>query len=46
METRIYALWPPKRQLSAKARAFVEFVAARFGPEPCWDAPRDAAATK
>ena len=43
VEGRIYALWPPNRQLSAKVRAFVEFVAARFGPEPHWDAPCDPA---
>ncbi len=46
VETRVYALWSPQRQLPAKARAFVEFAAARFGPEPCWDTPRDAAATE
>jgi DNA-binding transcriptional LysR family regulator len=39
------ALYPHSRHLSAKVRAFVDFLAARFGREPPWDswcrAPRD-----
>ncbi|MDP6571960.1 MAG: LysR family transcriptional regulator [Rhodospirillales bacterium] len=35
----IYAVYPHARHLSAKVRAFVDFLAARFGPEPYWDAP-------
>jgi DNA-binding transcriptional LysR family regulator len=31
------ALYPHNRYLSAKVRAFVDFLAARFGQEPPWD---------
>jgi DNA-binding transcriptional LysR family regulator len=31
------ALYPHNRHLSAKVRAFVDFLAARFGGEPPWD---------
>ena len=31
------ALYPHNRYLSAKVRAFVDFLAARFGREPPWD---------
>ena len=31
------ALYPHNRHLSAKVRAFVDFLVARFGPEPPWD---------
>lgn len=34
----IYAVWPTGRHLSAKVRAFVDFLAERFGPVPYWDA--------
>ena len=34
----IYALYPHNRHLAPKVRAFVDFLAARFGPEPYWDA--------
>lgn len=34
----IHAVWPATRHLSAKVRAFVDFLAARFGPVPYWDA--------
>jgi DNA-binding transcriptional LysR family regulator len=33
----IHAVWPPNRQLSAKVRAFVDFLAVRFGGLPYWD---------
>jgi DNA-binding transcriptional LysR family regulator len=33
----IYAVYLPTRYLSPKVRAFVDFLAARFGPEPYWD---------
>ena len=33
----IYAVYPSTRHLSAKVRALVDFLAARFGPEPYWD---------
>lgn len=35
----IYAVYPPGRHLSAKVRAFVDFLVERFGPEPSWDHP-------
>jgi DNA-binding transcriptional LysR family regulator len=36
------ALYPHNRYLSAKVRAFVDFLAARFGQEPPWDSWRRA----
>lgn len=36
-EPSIYAVWPPGRQLSAKARALVEALSRRFGSSPYWD---------
>jgi len=33
----IYAIWPPNRALSAKVRAFVDFLGERFGGTPYWD---------
>jgi DNA-binding transcriptional LysR family regulator len=36
-EPSIYAVWPPGRQLSTKARALVEALSSRFGPLPYWD---------
>ena len=33
----LYAVYPPTRHLSPKVRAFVDFLAARFGPKPYWD---------
>lgn len=48
-ETGVYAVYPQNRHLSSKVRAFVDFLAARFGPSPYWDAalslPRRAAAS-
>jgi len=35
--TSIYAVYPHNRHLSAKVRAFVDFLAERFEPEPYWD---------
>lgn len=34
----IAALYPHSRHLSPKVRAFVDFLAERFGPQPAWDA--------
>ena len=34
----IHAIWPPNRELSAKVRAFVDFLSERFGGPPYWDA--------
>ena len=36
----IYAVYPHRRHLPAKTRAFIEFLAESFGPEPYWDRPR------
>ena len=33
----IYAVYPATRHLSAKVRAFIDFLVERFGPEPYWD---------
>ncbi len=37
-ESTVYAVYPHNRHLSPKVRAFVDFLAARFGPHPYWDA--------
>ena len=34
----IHAVYPQGRHLSPTVRAFVDFLVARFGPEPYWDA--------
>jgi DNA-binding transcriptional LysR family regulator len=39
-DVAIYALYPHRRHLPAKTRAFIDFLAASFGPEPYWDKPR------
>lgn len=36
--TNIYAVYPSRRHLSAKVRAFVDFLAERFAAVPDWDA--------
>lgn len=36
----IWAVYPPGRHLSAKVRAFVDFLADRFGREPRWASTR------
>jgi DNA-binding transcriptional LysR family regulator len=38
-EVAIYAVYPHRRFLPAKTRAFIEFLADSFGPEPYWDKP-------
>ncbi len=38
-DSALYAVYPHKRHLSAKVRAFVDFLAERFGPDPYWDCP-------
>ena len=35
----VYAVYPHRQHLSAKVRAFVDFLVERFGPEPYWDRP-------
>jgi DNA-binding transcriptional LysR family regulator len=36
-ELGVYAVYPQRKYLSPKVRAFVEFFAKRFGPKPPWD---------
>lgn len=36
-ESAVHAVYPQSRHLSSKVRTFVDFLAARFGPEPYWD---------
>ncbi len=33
----IHAVFPASRNLSPKVRAFIDFLVARFGPQPYWD---------
>ncbi|OJH38884.1 hypothetical protein BON30_21935 [Cystobacter ferrugineus] len=33
----IHAVYPPGRNVPAKVRAVIDFLATRFGPEPSWD---------
>jgi DNA-binding transcriptional LysR family regulator len=40
-DVAIYAVYPHRRHLPAKTRAFIEFLAESFGPEPYWDRPGD-----
>jgi DNA-binding transcriptional LysR family regulator len=40
-DVAIYAVYPHRRFLPAKTRAFIEFLADSFGPEPYWDQPGD-----
>ena len=40
----LHAVYPHARHLSPKVRAFVDFLAARFGPHPYWDQVDDAVA--
>jgi DNA-binding transcriptional LysR family regulator len=35
----VAALYPPTRFLPAKTRAFIDHLAAQFGPDPYWDRP-------
>jgi DNA-binding transcriptional LysR family regulator len=41
-DVAIYAVYPHRRLLPAKTRAFIEFLADSFGPEPYWDKPMNA----
>jgi DNA-binding transcriptional LysR family regulator len=36
-EGALHAVMPPGRAVTARVRALVDFLAARFGPEPSWD---------
>jgi DNA-binding transcriptional LysR family regulator len=33
----IFAVYPSRKYLSPKVRVFIDFLAAKFGPEPYWD---------
>ncbi|HMN43533.1 MAG TPA: LysR family transcriptional regulator [Povalibacter sp.] len=37
VDLAIYAVYPERRNLSPKVRAFVDFLAETFGPEPAWE---------
>ena len=37
-ETALYATYLPNRYVAAKVRVFVDYLVARFGPSPKWDA--------
>jgi DNA-binding transcriptional LysR family regulator len=37
LERHIYAVYLPTRHVSAKVRAFIDFLLKRFGPQPYWD---------
>jgi DNA-binding transcriptional LysR family regulator len=39
-DVAIYAVYPHRRHVPAKTRAFIEFLADSFGPEPYWDQPQ------
>jgi DNA-binding transcriptional LysR family regulator len=39
VERYVYAMYLPTRHLPAKIRVFIDFLLARFGPEPEWDRP-------
>ena len=45
-DVAIYAVYPHRRFLPAKTRAFIEFLADSFGPEPYWDQPATQAAAR
>ena len=36
-ESAVHAIYPETRHLSAKSRAFIDFLAARLGPRPYWE---------
>jgi DNA-binding transcriptional LysR family regulator len=38
IESELSVIYPPGKTLSAKVRSLIDFLAARFGPEPPWDA--------
>ncbi len=37
LELAVYAVYPERRNLMPKVRAFVDFLVATFGPEPPWE---------
>ena len=36
VESELSVIYPPGKNLSAKVRTLIDFLAARFGPEPHW----------
>ncbi|HEV7372821.1 LysR family transcriptional regulator [Arenibaculum sp.] len=40
-DSAVHAVYPHGRHLSPKVRAFVDFIARRFGPKPYWDCALD-----
>jgi DNA-binding transcriptional LysR family regulator len=36
-ESGIYAVYPSRKHLTAKVKAFVDFLTERYGAEPYWD---------
>ncbi len=36
-DVSIFALYPSRRQVAPKVRAFIDYFSRRFGPEPYWD---------
>ena len=40
--SELSVIYPPGTNLSAKVRTLIDFLAARFGPEPPWDACRES----
>ena len=34
----IWAVYPPKKTVSSKVRSFIDFLAAKYGDTPPWDA--------
>jgi hypothetical protein len=42
-ETAIHAVYPHKRLLSAKVRAFVDFLVEKYQPVPYWEIESDSA---
>lgn len=36
-DTSVYAVYAERRNLAPKVRAFIDFLVAKFGPEPYWD---------
>ena len=38
-EIGVYVVYPSNRHLPTKVRLFIDALAARYGPEPYWDAP-------
>ena len=45
VERHIYAVYLANRHVSAKVRAFIDYLLKQFGPEPYWDRVSDQAAS-